>query len=646
MKWLLLFLLFVTPFIADAQCGPCFRYHEAVTNGNFSSGNSGFTTTLAQGIGFFCPLCPEGTFAVGFNAWIYHNDFIGFDHTNPGNGLFFIANSAPSSGTPVWCQTMDVEPFTDYTVEFWGRDVANNPDPHPLAELRWSFNGVPFGDTLICFGGWQLSQDVWNSGPLTSVEACIVNWQEDMGGNDFGLDDLSIHACIPIVLSAAAEAGPDSVEVCSNTPVQLGTASVAGYTYQWSHPELLSNTSFSAPVLSVENTSADTAWYSLTVSSDSAAVGCITTDTVHVGVLPAPLLVLQSGEVVCPGDSLWLHASGGFDAYHWSTGSSTEGTYVYTGGVYTVEVQKGTCLYEASTEVMQPVLPDVSGLPETVSFCETDSVLLTVALPVWWNDTLWADQFWLYTAGVYTASAEVSGCMAEASVTAQVDNIPAVELLPYGTWCEGTTATLEATMAGVWNTGDTGFSTTIDAAGTYSISVLNGMCNRTVSVDIPLLGLPDIALPTDTLICEGEPTRMLAGNESGVNYLWNTGDSTAYLEVSEAAIFTVNATNACGTVVHTLAVDTWPCMWNVYAPTAVSPNGDGINDQWKVEAWNVQNVRIRVYDKLGNLVFATNRLDEEWVPTSGGNEAFVYRIEAVDQDGREFALHGHILSLP
>lgn len=643
--WLLLIFSVSTLFLR-AQCGPCFRYHEAVTNGNFSAGNNGFTSSLNAGSGFFCPLCPEGTFAVGINAWIYHNGFTGFDHTNPGNGLFFIANSAPAAGTPVWCQTVEVEPFTDYTVEFWGRDVANNPDPHPLAELRWSFNGTPFGDTLICAGGWQLSQDVWNSGLLTSVEACIVNWQEDMGGNDFGLDDISIHACFPIVLSAAAEAGPDTLEVCSNIPVPLGSVPMPGYTYQWSASSGLNNANIANPIFMGANDGVTTEWLTLVVATDSAAVGCISTDTVHLALLPAPMLAIDAAPVVCEGDSIWISASPGFDAYTWNTGGESNGIYVSNGGIYSVSAQAGSCIYEVTAEIAQPILPDLSSLPTQIVFCETDSVMLTAPVPVWWNGTVFTDQWWVYSAGSYTASLSIDGCTAEASVLAVEDTIPMVNLLPHDTWCEGATIALQSTLAGLWNTGEVGTTITITAPGMYSVTAVNGACQHTASLEIPWLQLPRILLPSDTLICELEPTRLLAGTDEGVTYAWSTGDSTAYAWIAEAGTYAVSATNACGTKEHTIVADTWPCMWNVYAPSAFSPNGDGINDRWKVEAWNVQNIRIRVYDKLGNMVFATNRLDEDWAPNSGGNEAFVYRIEAIDQDGKEIALHGHILALP
>ncbi len=187
---LILWMMTLAGTQAWAQCGQCQFPVQLVTNGNFSSGNTGFSTSLNLGSGFFCPLCPEGTYAIGANAIFFHSDFLGTDHTNPPTGSFFIANGAGGLATSeVWCQTITVQPQTDYTFTFWGRDVTNNSNPHPLALLHASFNGEWIGDSLICSGGWQSHTVQWNSQSLTSVEICIVNTQSQGGGNDFGLDE-------------------------------------------------------------------------------------------------------------------------------------------------------------------------------------------------------------------------------------------------------------------------------------------------------------------------------------------------------------------------------------------------------------------------------------------------------------------------
>ncbi len=54
-----------------------------------------------------------------------------------------------------------------------------------------------------------------------------------------------------------------------------------------------------------------------------------------------------------------------------------------------------------------------------------------------------------------------------------------------------------------------------------------------------------------------------------------------------------------------------------YAPNAFTPNGDGVNDLWKVVASDIIEVEIRVYDRWGELVFKTDDLNKGW---NGGHQ--------------------------
>ncbi|MFZ4785993.1 MAG: hypothetical protein ACOYLH_10985, partial [Flavobacteriales bacterium] len=243
MKRLIFLLAIFTCLIAksSAQCGVCMEQVQLIQNGNFSSGNTGFTTNLTLGTGFFCPLCNEGTYGVGSNAWFFHNDFTGNDHTNPPSGNFFIANGIGGAGFEVWCQSVQVLPNTDYTFSFWARDVTDNPNPHPLAQLQPTFNGLAVGELLVASGGWQQGVVNWNSGNDTSVNICLVNMETGTGGNDFGLDDISLVGCHPVTLSHSASAGLD-ITICEDESAQIDMPTFTGYNYTWTSSSSLNST--------------------------------------------------------------------------------------------------------------------------------------------------------------------------------------------------------------------------------------------------------------------------------------------------------------------------------------------------------------------------------------------------------------------
>ena len=72
-------------------------------------------------------------------------------------------------------------------------------------------------------------------------------------------------------------------------------------------------------------------------------------------------------------------------------------------------------------------------------------------------------------------------------------------------------------------------------------------------------------------------------------------------------------------------------------PSAFSPNGDGLNDVFRIPAGTTLNqVRFSIFDRWGNIVFQTNDINKGWDGTLNGTSlspgAFVYLIRGNDSD--------------
>jgi hypothetical protein len=50
----------------------------------------------------------------------------------------------------------------------------------------------------------------------------------------------------------------------------------------------------------------------------------------------------------------------------------------------------------------------------------------------------------------------------------------------------------------------------------------------------------------------------------------------------------------------------------IFVPTAFSPNGDGINDELKVETKGIKRFEFEIYNRYGKTVFETRDLEEAW----------------------------------
>ena len=50
----------------------------------------------------------------------------------------------------------------------------------------------------------------------------------------------------------------------------------------------------------------------------------------------------------------------------------------------------------------------------------------------------------------------------------------------------------------------------------------------------------------------------------------------------------------------------------LYIPTAFTPNGDGLNDEFKAVGEGVDFFHLNVYDRWGNLIFESNQIEMGW----------------------------------
>ncbi|MBL7762887.1 MAG: gliding motility-associated C-terminal domain-containing protein, partial [Chitinophagaceae bacterium] len=85
----------------------------------------------------------------------------------------------------------------------------------------------------------------------------------------------------------------------------------------------------------------------------------------------------------------------------------------------------------------------------------------------------------------------------------------------------------------------------------------------------------------------------------------------------------------------------------VFVPTAFTPNGDGLNDVIRPIAVGIQQINyFRIFNRWGQLVFATTTNEPGWDGTIGGKpqatNTYVWLVEAVDYLGRKFFKKGTV----
>lgn len=155
-----------------------------------------------------------------------------------------------------------------------------------------------------------------------------------------------------------------------------------------------------------------------------------------------------------------------------------------------------------------------------------------------------------------------TGCETERQlVVAYIHDTPVVDLGPDESLCgdANQALTLDAGNAGstyVWDDGSTQQTRTVNASGTYFVTVTNEFgCSSSDTTHKDILLAPVVNIgPNDTIICNGVTLELDAGDD-GTVYYWNTGTSTQTIEVSENGTYIVIVTNDIGcTIMDTINV--------------------------------------------------------------------------------------------
>ena len=69
----------------------------------------------------------------------------------------------------------------------------------------------------------------------------------------------------------------------------------------------------------------------------------------------------------------------------------------------------------------------------------------------------------------------------------------------------------------------------------------------------------------------------------------------------------------------TIRVNITVCDCELFIPTAFTPNGDGLNDEWLVYApAGITDFECMVYDKAGTLLFHTRNIHQGWNGMNNG----------------------------
>ncbi len=446
-----------------------------VINPDFAAGNSGFNS----GMNFTTTYSP-GNYWVG-NQW-FLNYFPGLtDHTPTVDNMFMMIDGA---GTPtmIWQETtLPLVPGADYDFSFWATESGAN---QPTFEVH--FIGNVTGNTIVATlvgipapnnQGWfwdQYSVPTWNAGANTSVTIEIINLATQSYGVDFGMDDFDLHrVCtatdtVQVVIPLGVNLGPD-VALCDVSNVTLNAGS--GGTYLWNTGDTTQTITPGLPGI-----------YSV-IFDDGL---CVTYDTIAVTALPIPIVDLGADTALCSIAGFTLDAGPG-GTYVWNTGAITQSISPSSPGMYWVSYNNGSCT--TIDTIVITALPAVSvNLGADISMCDVSVVILDAGPggSYLWNTGDTTQTITPGISGMYSVIYSNGMCVDADTVIVSSVTVENVSLGPDVVLCQYDFFELDAGTGNtyLWSTGATTQTIAPQLAGTYYVTVGNGNCTSSDTVEL------------------------------------------------------------------------------------------------------------------------------------------------------------------
>lgn len=294
--------------------------------------------------------------------------------------------------------------------------------------------------------------------------------------------------------------------------------------------------------------------YTVTITN---SFGCSATTSAVATIEPQIIANIIGNDIVCAGESITLHATGGED-YLWNTGLNTASlTHTPTSNTtYTCTVTSvNGCEAVASKEVTVTPLPtpEISG---PTFLCEGSSIQLTATggSAFVWNNGITSNQNTITEPGSYTVTVTQNNCSASTQTFITQYSTPHTTISGNTQFCAGDSTYITVTGGDsyLWNTGATANSIVAHQSGNYSVTISDEHgCSTTQSLTVTVLELPQITINGNTQLCMNDASLLTA---HGANYyIWNNGVESATLSVlpTENTTYSVTGTHANGCTAST-----------------------------------------------------------------------------------------------
>jgi gliding motility-associated-like protein len=464
-----------------------------------------------------------------------------------------------------------------------------------------------------------------------------------------------------------------SVAICERDTARANVLNQGASSYLWTPNQYLTNpTSWSTGFFPP-----DTTKYILTVANYCYQKS----DSVLIIVHPLPIVATNPIDSICNNDSIQLNANNG-QVYAWSPSSSLNDSTLAnpiaspnTTTLYTVVATDSFgCSNRDSTLILVYFPSIINVTPRDTAFiCQGSGVRLSVtgaSTYLWQNDPSLsplnvANPFAnpTDTTWYFVEATNIHGCKTYDSVLIRVQ-LPVTAYtespfeacygVPLKLFASGGFYYLWSPSTGLNNANiDQPFATP-DSTIFYIVQVSNDCFSDTAIAEVIVHPLPFVDAGNDTLIWR-DTYATLNGLTYVSNYFWNPSTwMDDPLQLSSRVFppktqwYELFAYDEYGCLNKDSVLVTVEPYTILDLPTAFSPNGDGLNDVFRIVRWlNIDKLtEFAVYNRWGQKVFSTNNIEQGWDGRLNGREqdmgVFVWMIEALTKDAETILKKGNV----
>ncbi len=345
----------------------------------------------------------------------------------------------------------------------------------------------------------------------------------------------------------------------------------------------------------------------------------------------------------------------GFYSYLWSTNpvEITDSIGNLTAGSYTIIVRdkNGCTIPEISVvNILEPDLALGASISKVDVSCNggtTGSAMVTATggslnYSYLWNTTpvqttATASNL---TAGSYTVTvADNNGCTISVNSVATINEpeILSSALISSPSTCATANGKIDLTISGgtkpynySWSNGSTDADLSGLVSGVYTVDVTdanNCKINNSVKIGQDTLSLKLISPVyvanynlSANQSSDGSIDLTVNGGASPYIYYWSNKATTENISNLQAGTYTVSVTDSLGciavgsiTLIEPMALE---------MPTGISPNSDGLNDNFVVHGLDLFPINhLAIYNRWGDIVYQISNYKNDWNGTDGGGMA-------------------------